>query len=79
VGPQSTVRLWRRLMTDVLGYECFGAQGGDLGSMVTAYLGGEHADVVSAIDLNFVPAAAGHGAQCRGTSLARGGGRLSRA
>jgi pimeloyl-ACP methyl ester carboxylesterase len=55
VGPQSTVRLWRRLMTDVLGYERFGAQGGDLGSMVTAHLGGEHADVVSAIHLNFVP------------------------
>jgi pimeloyl-ACP methyl ester carboxylesterase len=55
VGPQSTARLWRRLMTDVLGYERFGAQGGDLGSMVTAYLGCEHEDVVSAIHLNFVP------------------------
>jgi pimeloyl-ACP methyl ester carboxylesterase len=55
VGPQSTARLWRRLMTDVLGYERLGVQGGDLGSMVTAYLGGEHADVVSAIHLNFVP------------------------
>jgi pimeloyl-ACP methyl ester carboxylesterase len=55
VGPQSTARLWRRLMTDVLGYERFGAQGGDLGSIVTAYLGAEHADVVSAIHLNFVP------------------------
>jgi microsomal epoxide hydrolase len=55
VGPQSTARLWRRLMTEVLGYESFFAQGGDLGSMVTAYLGGEHADVVSAIHLNFVP------------------------
>jgi pimeloyl-ACP methyl ester carboxylesterase len=55
VGPQTTARLWRRLMTEVLGYERFGAQGGDLGSMVTAYLGGEHADVVSAIHLNFVP------------------------
>ncbi len=55
LGPQSTARLWRRLMTEVLGYRRFGAQGGDLGSMVTAYLGGEHADVVSAIHLNFVP------------------------
>src|SRR5262245_17153834 len=25
IGPQSTARLWRRLMTDVLGYERFGA------------------------------------------------------
>jgi pimeloyl-ACP methyl ester carboxylesterase len=48
VGPRSTARLWRRLMTEVLGYERFG-------SMITAYLGGEHADVVSAIHLNFVP------------------------
>jgi pimeloyl-ACP methyl ester carboxylesterase len=55
LGPQSTARLWRRLMTEVLGYARFGAQGGDLGSMVTAYLGGEHADVVAAIHLNFVP------------------------
>jgi pimeloyl-ACP methyl ester carboxylesterase len=55
LGPRSTARLWRRLMTDVLGYGRFGAQGGDLGSMVTAYLGGEHADVVAAIHLNFVP------------------------
>jgi microsomal epoxide hydrolase len=55
VGPLSTARIWRRLMTDELGYERFGAQGGDLGSMVTAYLGGGHADVVSAIHLNFVP------------------------
>jgi pimeloyl-ACP methyl ester carboxylesterase len=55
VGPQTTARLWRRLMTEVLGYEHFVAQGGDLGSMVTAYLGGEHADVVPAIHLNFVP------------------------
>ena len=55
LGPRSTARLWRRLMTEVLGYDSFGAQGGDLGSMVTAYLGGEHSDVVSAIHLNFVP------------------------
>ncbi|MDP8999545.1 MAG: epoxide hydrolase [Myxococcota bacterium] len=55
IGPRETARLWRRLMTEVLGYECFFAQGGDLGSMVTAYLGGEHADVVRAIHLNFVP------------------------
>jgi pimeloyl-ACP methyl ester carboxylesterase len=55
LGPKSTARLWRRLMSEVLGYQSFGAQGGDLGSMVTAYLGGEHADVVSAIHLNFVP------------------------
>ena len=63
LGPQSTARLWRRLMTEVLGYERFGAQGGDLGSMVTAYLGGEQADVVSAIHLNFVPIRPAPGAE----------------
>ena len=43
--------LWRRLMTDVLGYPRFVASGGDLGAMVTAALGALHADVVDAIQL----------------------------
>ncbi|HIH03252.1 MAG TPA: epoxide hydrolase 1, partial [Methanoregulaceae archaeon] len=30
--------LWARLMTDVLGYERYGAAGGDLGSTITQYL-----------------------------------------
>jgi pimeloyl-ACP methyl ester carboxylesterase len=55
VGPRHTARVWRQLMTGILGYRRFFAQGGDLGSMVTAYLGGEHSDVVAAIHLNFVP------------------------
>jgi pimeloyl-ACP methyl ester carboxylesterase len=55
IGPRHTARVWRQLMTEILGYRSFFAQGGDLGSMVTAYLGGEHADVVEAIHLNFVP------------------------
>lgn len=36
--------LWVKLMTDVLGYERFGAQGGDWGAFVTAQLGHAHAD-----------------------------------
>ena len=36
--------LWARLMTDVLGYDRFAAQGGDFGAIVTAYLGHAHAD-----------------------------------
>ena len=81
LGPQSTARLWRRLMTEVLGYQRFGAQGGDLGSMVTAYLGGEHADVVSAIHLNFVtdPAGSGQRAHARGACLEDGLRRVPRA
>lgn len=52
VGPAYTAGLWRKLMVDVLGYPCFFAQGGDWGSMVTSWLGANHADVVPAIHLN---------------------------
>lgn len=43
--------LWRRLMTDVLGYPRFVASGGDLGAIVTTALGAEHADAVTAIQV----------------------------
>ena len=46
--------LWRRLMTDVLGYPTFVASGGDLGAIVTAALGAHHGDVVAAIQLEAV-------------------------
>ncbi len=46
---------WADLMTG-LGYERFGAQGGDWGSMVSLYLGYRHADVVAGIHLNMVVA-----------------------
>lgn len=52
LGPRAVARLWRRLMTEVLGYEKFGAQGGDWGSAVTTALGVDHADVVAGIHLN---------------------------
>lgn len=45
--------LWAALMRG-LGYERFGAQGGDWGSMVSAYLGARHPDVVAGIHLNMV-------------------------
>ena len=47
--------LFARLMTDVLGYQTFGAQGGDWGALITAQLGRAHAKHVSGIHLNFVP------------------------
>src|SRR2546430_74459 len=34
------------------GYERFAAQGGDLGSAVSSWLGSDHADVVAAVHLN---------------------------
>ena len=43
------------LMRDVLGYERFGAQGGDWGSFVTARLGHSHAGLLSGIHLNMIP------------------------
>jgi microsomal epoxide hydrolase len=47
--------LWAELMRG-LGYARFGAQGGDWGSMVSTYLGANHADVVAGIHLNMVVA-----------------------
>lgn len=38
----------------VLGYQRFGAQGGDWGSGVTGALAHDHADVVAAIHLNLI-------------------------
>jgi pimeloyl-ACP methyl ester carboxylesterase len=43
------------LMTDVLGYRRFGAQGGDWGAFVTARLGHVHADKLLGIHLNLMP------------------------
>jgi len=45
--------LWVALMTDVLGYERFGAQGGDWGAFVTAQLGHAHADRLLGVYITF--------------------------
>ncbi len=42
------------LMTDVLGYRRFAAQGGDWGAFVTSRLGGVHADKLIGIHLNLL-------------------------
>jgi pimeloyl-ACP methyl ester carboxylesterase len=42
---------WARLMTDVLGYRRFGAQGQDIGAAVTIRLEADHAQVVAGIHL----------------------------
>ncbi|MBV9763393.1 MAG: alpha/beta fold hydrolase, partial [Acidobacteriaceae bacterium] len=47
--------LWARLMTDRLGYQKFGAHGGDWGGTVTEQLARSHADSVVAIHLTDVP------------------------
>ena len=53
IGARKVASMWRTLMVDVLGYRRFGAQGGDWGSAVTAWLGTEHVDVVAGVHLNF--------------------------
>src|SRR6266700_1234133 len=44
IGRPTTAALWHRLMTEALGYEKYGAQGGDIGSGVTVQLARTHAD-----------------------------------
>lgn len=42
IGQVTTAALWDKLMTEVLGYRTYIAQGGDWGSVVTALLGLNH-------------------------------------
>jgi len=53
-GPSHTDSLWRKLMTEVLGYRFFGAHGGDVGARVTSALGRFHGDVVVGIHIGSV-------------------------
>jgi pimeloyl-ACP methyl ester carboxylesterase len=46
-------RLWHTLMTDVLGYRRFGAQGGDWGSVITTQLATLFPESLHGIHLNF--------------------------
>lgn len=52
VGPQTTARLWHKLMRDVLGYARYGAQGGDWGSAVTIQLARQFPGDLAGIHLN---------------------------
>jgi len=47
--------VWHRLMTDVLGYERYGAHGGDWGSFVTEMLARDHSSELLGIHLTDVP------------------------
>jgi pimeloyl-ACP methyl ester carboxylesterase len=53
-GQRGTARLFNALMTEVLGYDRYLAQGGDWGAMVTSWLGFDHAAHVRAIHLNML-------------------------
>ncbi len=52
IGPVTIARLWHKLMTDVLGYARYGAQGGDWGSIITTQLALQYPDDLAGIHLN---------------------------
>lgn len=54
VGQRTTARLFNTLMTDVLGYPAYLAQGGDWGALVTSWLGYDHGANARAIHLNMM-------------------------
>jgi microsomal epoxide hydrolase len=63
LAPRDVARLWNRLMTEVLGYPDYVAQGGDWGAIVTTWLARDHPDRLRALHLNML-----------GTMVARGPG-----
>ena len=54
IGQRTTARLFNTLMTEVLGYDRYLAQGGDWGAVITSWLGLDHAASVRAIHLNML-------------------------
>lgn len=54
IGQRTTARLFNTLMTEVLGYPTYLAQGGDWGAMVTSWLARDHGAHARAIHLNMM-------------------------
>jgi len=54
IGQRTTARLFNTLMTEVLGYRTYLAQGGDWGAMVTSWLARDHGQHARAIHLNML-------------------------
>jgi pimeloyl-ACP methyl ester carboxylesterase len=54
MGQRTTARLFNALMTEVLGYQTYLAQGGDWGAMVTSWLARDHGAHARAIHLNML-------------------------
>lgn len=54
---EDVAELFHRLMTEVLGYSRFGAQGGDWGAFITARLGLVHPASIVGLHLNMLPVA----------------------
>ena len=53
-GPRKMADLFANLMTNVLGYDGYLAQGGDWGGAISSWLGYEHAPACRAIHLNIM-------------------------
>jgi pimeloyl-ACP methyl ester carboxylesterase len=54
-GAEDMAHLFAELMTDVLGYRKFGAQGGDWGASIASVLGWKYPERLTGIHLNFLP------------------------
>ena len=54
IGPRKMAELFNSLMTDVLGYRNYLAQGGDWGGAISSWLGFEHAPTCQAIHINIL-------------------------
>jgi pimeloyl-ACP methyl ester carboxylesterase len=52
IGAPTVAALWNRLMTEVLGYPKYGAQGGDIGSRVTVQLALNHRESMVGVHFN---------------------------
>ena len=55
MDPASVAALWHEPMTEGLGYERFGAQGGDWGATVATRLAMLRPEAVAGIHLNYLP------------------------
>lgn len=53
-GPRKMAAIFNTLMTDVLGYEHYLAQGGDWGGAISSWLGFDHAPACAAIHINIL-------------------------
>ena len=58
IGPAKTAALWNHLMTGVLGYEKYGAQGGDLGNVIQVQLGRTYPSSLVGLHFNGIGIAA---------------------
>jgi pimeloyl-ACP methyl ester carboxylesterase len=56
ISPLAIAERFHELMTDVLGYPRYAAQGGDWGSIITTCLGRDHTDQLAGIHVNMMAA-----------------------